>query len=170
MNISSPSTESQQFLSVMTRSLTMISCHDHVSYTRVKRQFDWIVNGACAGGAGSSDCFPRGKSCRIDYTDFGWGDDELVAAYFACLIVRLATYSRLCRLGIAPNKNNFTRHQQLCHRSHTRFLKILDQQLPGVYKTWYKEFSPTPPQRFTTRLFAKLRRGGSRLSDIWNHS
>ena len=169
VNISSPSLGSQEFLSVVTRSLEMISQYDRVSYTRVKDQFEWIMNGACAGGAGSCDCFPKGKSCRIDFTNFGWDDQELVAGYFACLIVRLATYSRLYNRGIIRNENNYVRHQRLCHRSYTRFLKIIDKHLPGVYETWHNDFTVSPPQPLLARTLKKLRRGFVRLSEIWSH-
>lgn len=142
IGFASPPEGAAEFAATMQASLELIRTHDLRRYCRAKDHICWIVNAAHHHGAGGASYHPYLRRCKFDFSDFGWGDTILVAAYYAGAIVHEATHGWLCARGLRYARSTRLRHERICHAEQNRFLKLLDRRVPGVCKVWWSEFDP----------------------------
>lgn len=142
IGLASPSEGGAEFAAVMHSSLELIRNHDPRRYGRVSDHICWIVNAAHHHGPGGASYHPYLRRCKIDFSDFGWDNKAHVAAYYAHQIVHEATHGWLCARGFRYSRSSRMQHERICLAEQNRFLKLLDNHIPGVYKTWASEFDP----------------------------
>ena len=142
IGFASPSEGATEFAATMQASLGLIRTHDPRRYRRVREHICWIVNASHHHGGGGASYHPYLRRCKIDFSDFGWNDPAHVAAYYAHQIVHEATHGWLSARGFPYSRYSRIQHERICHAEQNRFLKLLDRQIPGIYKAWWSEFDP----------------------------
>jgi len=162
IRVASPSKTASDFMSTMRDAIELTKTVNKRYHDRTVSNIRWLVNSANGGGPGSVTFRVPYGSCRVDYSDFDWGNDLWVAGHYSVGIVRCATIGQLNRLGVTANQGNWSRFWTICHNESMRYVKKLDETIPGVAEKWIKDVNLSRPST-STYLISTLKRGFSKI-------
>lgn len=121
------------FVRIITKSIELIRHYDHRRYKRVIKYVSWLVNDGLHGGAYTSEYQYRTRSIQLDFDyDRSKGGMMLHAAYYAGLIVSLATHGKIHAQKIDTNHRNRLRKAKICQAEKNRFLERLLDIFPEL--------------------------------------
>ncbi len=128
------------FLQSTRDALELVSDFDPKRYSRIRRQFRYIVNFPLINLA---ECDHASRSCNVDYTKhLETENPDWNLRIYACLLVHEATHGFLLGKGIPYTRKNWQRVEKLCRLEEFRFAQAVDpvwaaeHVLPFDPKAW----------------------------------
>jgi hypothetical protein len=144
------------FRQTISESMRLLREHDPRRYAIVKRYIKWIVNRVTNTMGG--DYHYRTGICNLELPHIPGLDQNVLAAWFACMLVHEGTHGVIESRGIANTEDNCSRIERLCVAEQNRFAAKLAEFDPERYparllhfefdeKYWRWEWTATPKQR-----------------------
>jgi hypothetical protein len=122
IHFSSLNHETEAFLRVITRSLSLIRDHDPRRFRRVKEQVTTLADEPLHTGAGAAGYLHYIKAVRLDFElDEKKGDEMYHSAYFAGVIVHEATHGVIRDRSIGYTPDNREQVERICCAEENRF-------------------------------------------------
>lgn len=156
--------QKQVFQKTLEESLRLIRKHDPRRYARLIKHFRWIFNSPLRKGMEAMFCSST-QSCVIDFHWLPGADHDLMAAFYACILVHESTHAIIESRGIQYRGEERRRIEGLCFAEQNRFAARLSAAEPDKYpaRLLHINFDDTFWKSF---YLGRVTRGMSKLSRL----